>query len=106
MNNLEIYGTPDYKALTGPERTVFKNAVEALSEKGLFRLEDIAVIAGYARNVVLPRETKKGVKPPAGGRGAKSLGGHCFKTTPPVALSRYVFFRKKKATFSLHLNCL
>lgn len=88
MNNLEIYGTPDYKVLTGPERTVFKNAVEALSEKGLFRLEDIAVIAGYARNVVLARTASRDVQRLGTVITFKDRGCTKYKTNPAVDIMR------------------
>jgi P27 family predicted phage terminase small subunit len=62
QERLKIYGTTDYKALTEAERTVFRNVVGTLSDQGLFRLADIPVIAGYARNVVLARIAAKDVQ--------------------------------------------
>lgn len=62
MKESEFYKSTDYKALTSEERTVFRNVVTTLSEMGLFRVVDIPVIAGYARNVVLARIAARDVQ--------------------------------------------
>jgi len=51
----KIYNSTDYKALTESARTVFKNVCEVLDDRGLLHVEDVPIIAGYARNVVLAR---------------------------------------------------
>lgn len=51
----KIYNSPDYRSLTPAARSVFKQVVETLTEKGLFDESDMPVIASYARNVVLAR---------------------------------------------------
>ena len=88
MSNLEIYGSADYKALTKAERTVFKNLVEVLQEKGLFQLEDIPVIAGYARNVVLARVAARDVQRLGTVITFKDRGFTKYKTTPAVDIMR------------------
>lgn len=62
QERLKIFGTTDYKALTDAERTVFRNVVSTLYDQGQFRLVDIPVIAGYARNVVLARVAARDVQ--------------------------------------------
>ena len=59
---MKIYGSTDYKALTDAERTVFRDVVKTLVERGLFLYADIPVIAGYARNVVLARVAARDVQ--------------------------------------------
>jgi P27 family predicted phage terminase small subunit len=88
MTNFEIYGTADYKSLTKPERTVFKNLVNVLSEKGLFRTEDIPVIAGYARNVVLARVASRDVQRLGTVIEFEDRGYKKYKTNPAVDIMR------------------
>jgi P27 family predicted phage terminase small subunit len=58
----KVYSAADYKALTEAERTVFRSVVTSLDALGLFRMEDITVIAGYSRNVVLARIAARDVQ--------------------------------------------
>ena len=84
QEQLKIFGSPDYKALTDAERTVFKQVVNTLSETGLFRFEDIPVIAGYARNVVLARIAAKDVQRLGTVITFKDRGFTKYKTNPAV----------------------
>jgi len=83
-DNLKIFGSTDYKALTESERTVFKNVVNTLQEQGLFRPADIPVIAGYARNVVLARVASRDVQRLGTVIEFKDRGFTKFKTNPAV----------------------
>ena len=85
---MEIYGTADYKSLTKPERTVFKNLVEVLSERGLFHAEDIPIIAGYARNVVLARVAARDVQRLGTVIEFEDRGYKKVKTNPAVDIMR------------------
>lgn len=51
----KVYNSADYRGLTDSARTVYKNVCEALSARGLLHVEDVPIIAGYARNVILAR---------------------------------------------------
>ncbi len=84
QEQLKIFGSTDYKALTDAERTVFKQVVNTLSETGLFHLEDIPVIAGYARNVVLARIAAKDVQRLGTVIEFKDRGFTKYKTNPAV----------------------
>jgi len=81
---LKIFGSTDYKALTEAERTVFKGVVNALQEQGLFRLADIPVIAGYARNVVLARVASRDVQRMGTVIAFQDRGCNKWKTNPAV----------------------
>ena len=84
QEQLKIFGSTDYKALTDAERTVFKQVVNTLSETGLFHFEDIPVIAGYARNVVLARIAVKDVQRLGTVIEFKDRGFTKYKTNPAV----------------------
>ena len=84
QEQLQIFGSTDYKALTEPERTVFKSVVTALLEKDLFRTEDIPVIAGYARNVVLARIASRDIQRLGTVIEFKDRGFTKYKTNPAV----------------------
>ncbi len=58
----KTYNSSDYKSLTDKARTVFKNTCEVLDERGLFHVEDVPIIAGYARNVVLARVAARDIE--------------------------------------------
>ena len=84
QEQLKIFGSTDYKALTEAERTVFKQVVNNLSEHGLFRFADIPVIAGSARNVVLARIAAKDVQRLGTVIEFKDRGFTKYKTNPAV----------------------
>lgn len=88
QENLDIFGSTDYKALTEQERTVFKDLVKALTSQGLFQLADIPVIAGYARNVVLARTASKDVQRLGTVIEFKDRGYTKYKTNPAVDIMR------------------
>ena len=81
---LKIYGTADYKALTEAERTVFRSVVNTLSDQGLFRQVDIPVIAGYARNVVLARVAARDIQKLGTVIKFQDRGCDKWKTNPAV----------------------
>ncbi len=58
----KTYNSSDYKSLTDKARTVFKNTCEVLDERGLFHVEDVPILAGYARNVVLARVAARDIE--------------------------------------------
>ncbi len=58
----KVYNSADYRGLTDAARTVFRNVCETLHDRGLFHPEDVPIIAGYARNVVLARVAAKDVE--------------------------------------------
>lgn len=58
----KTFNSTDYKSLTDEERTVFRNAIAALDELGLFRPADVPVIASYSRNVVMARVAARDVQ--------------------------------------------
>ena len=60
--SVKIFNSGDFKSLTKPEQTIFRNVVELLDQKGLLDPADAPVIAGYARNVVLARIAAKDVQ--------------------------------------------
>jgi len=84
QEQLKIFGSTDYKALTEAERTVFKQVVNTLSELGFFRYADIPVIAGYARNVVLARIAAKDIQRLGTVIEFKDRGFTKYKTNPAV----------------------
>ena len=80
----KTYNSADYKALTEAERTVFRNMVSALSERGLFNPLDVPVIAAYARNVVLARTAARDVQRLGTVIEFKDRGFTKYKTNPAV----------------------
>lgn len=80
----KTYNSADYKALTEAERTVFRNMVSALSERGLFNPLDVPVIAAYARNVVLARIAARDVQRLGTVITFEDRGYTKYKTNPAV----------------------
>ena len=58
----KTYNSTDYRGLTDAARTVFRNVCETLDERGLFHVESVPIIAGYARNVVLARVAARDIE--------------------------------------------
>ncbi len=80
----KTYNSADYKALTDPERTVFRNMVDTLTERGIFNPSDVPVIAAYARNVVLARTAARDVQRLGTVIEFKDRGFTKYKTNPAV----------------------
>lgn len=80
----QTYNSADYKALTDPERTVFRNVVNTLLDRGTFNPSDVPVIAAYARNVVLARCAAKDVQRLGTVITFKDRGFTKYKTNPAV----------------------
>ena len=80
----KTFNSADYKALTDAERTVFRNMVSALSERGLFNPLDVPVIAAYARNVVLARIAARDVQRLGTVIEFEDRGYTKYKTNPAV----------------------
>ena len=80
----KTYNSADYKALTDPERTVFRNMVDTLTERGIFNHSDVPVIAAYARNVVLARTAARDVQRLGTVIEFKDRGFTKYKTNPAV----------------------
>ena len=80
----KTYNSADYKALTEAERTVFRNMVSALSERGLFNPSDVPIIAAYARNVVLARIAARDVQRLGTVIEFQDRGFTKYKTNPAV----------------------
>ena len=80
----KTYNSADYKALTEAERTVFRNMVSALSDRGLFNPLDVPVIAAYARNVVLARIAARDVQRLGTVIEFEDRGYTKYKTNPAV----------------------
>ena len=54
-----VFNSGDFKSLSDSQRRIFRQVVEDLDERGIFRPTDVAIIASYARNVVLARLASK-----------------------------------------------
>ena len=54
-----VFNSGDFKSLSDSQRRIFRQVVEDLDERGLFQPTDVAIIASYARNVVLARLASK-----------------------------------------------
>jgi len=80
----KTYNSADYKALTDAERTVFRNMVETLMERGLFNPSDVPIIAAYARNVVLARIAARDVQRLGTVITFEDRGYTKYKTNPAV----------------------
>jgi P27 family predicted phage terminase small subunit len=80
----KTYNSADYKALTDPERTVFRNVVNTLLERGIFNPSDVPVIAAYARNVVLARTAARDIERLGTVITFKDRGFTKYKTNPAV----------------------
>lgn len=55
----QVFNSGDYKSLSDSQRRVFRQVVDELEERELFRKTDISVIAAYSRNVVIARLASK-----------------------------------------------
>ena len=51
----KVYSSGDYRSLSDAQKRIFKQVVEDLESRDLFRSTDISVIASYSRNVILAR---------------------------------------------------
>jgi len=80
----KTYNSADYKALMDPERTVFRNMVDTLTERGIFNPSDVPVIAAYARNVVLARTAARDIQRLGTVIEFKDRGFTKYKTNPAV----------------------
>ena len=80
----KTYNSADYKALTEAERTVFRNMVNTLAERGLFNPSDVPIIAAYARNVVLARIAARDVQRLGTVIEFEDRGYTKYKTNPAV----------------------
>ena len=54
-----VFNSGDFKSLSDSQRRIFRQVVEDLDDRGLFRPTDVAIIASYARNVILARLASK-----------------------------------------------
>ena len=54
-----VFNSGDFKSLSDSQRRIFRQVVEDLDERGIFRPTDVAIIASYARNVILARLASK-----------------------------------------------
>ena len=80
----KTYNSADYKALADAERTVFRNMVNTLAERGLFNPSDVPIIAAYARNVVLARIAARDVQRLGTVIEFEDRGYTKYKTNPAV----------------------
>lgn len=55
----KIFSSGDYRSLTDAQKRVFRQVIEDLDGRGLFKATDISVIASYSRNVILARLASK-----------------------------------------------
>lgn len=53
------YNSGDYRSLSDSQRRIFRQVVDDLDARGLFRVTDVAIIASYSRNVMLARLASK-----------------------------------------------
>lgn len=58
----KVFSSTDYRTLTDAGKTVFRNVVDALDDRGLLKVEDTPVIASYSRNVVLARTAARDIE--------------------------------------------
>lgn len=80
----KTFNSADFKSLTESERTVFRQVVDTLDERGLFHTVDIPVIAAYARNVVLARVAARDVEKLGTVIEFQDRGCTKYKTNPAV----------------------
>lgn len=53
------YNSGDYRSLSDSQRRIFRQVVDDLDARGLFRVTDVAIIASLSRNVILARLASK-----------------------------------------------
>lgn len=84
--SVKIFNSGDFKSLTKPEQTIFRDVVAVLDQKGLLDPADVPVIASYARNVVLARTAAKDVQRLGTVIEFKDRGCTKWKTNPAVEI--------------------
>lgn len=84
--SVKIFNSGDFKSLTKPEQTIFRDVVTVLDHKGLLDPADVPVIASYARNVVLARTAAKDVQKLGTVIKFKDRGCTKYKTNPAVGI--------------------
>ncbi len=84
--SVKIYNSGDFKSLTKPEQTIFRDVVSVLDQKGLLDPADVPVIASYSRNVVLARTAAKDVQKLGTVIEFKDRGCTKYKTNPAVEI--------------------
>ena len=84
--SVKIFNSGDFKSLTKPEQTIFRDVVSVLDQKGLLDPADVPVIASYARNVVLARTAAKDVQKLGTVIELKDRGCTKYKTNPAVEI--------------------
>ena len=82
--SVKIFNSGDFKSLTKPEQTIFREVVDTLDRKGLLDVADVPVIASYSRNVVLARIAAKDVQRLGTVIEFKDRGCTKWKTNPAV----------------------
>lgn len=50
-----VFNSGDFKSLSDGQRRIFRQVVEDLDSRGLFKPTDVPIIASYSRNVLLAR---------------------------------------------------
>lgn len=55
----KVFNSGDFKSLSDSQRRIFRQVVEDLDARGLFRPTGVSIIASYSRNVVLARLASK-----------------------------------------------
>jgi P27 family predicted phage terminase small subunit len=84
--SVKIFNSGDFKSLTKPEQTIFRDVVAVLDQKGLLDPVDVPVIASYARNVVLARTAAKDVQRLGTVIKFQDRGCDKYKTNPAVEI--------------------
>ena len=84
--SVKIFNSGDFKSLTKPEQTIFRDVVAQLDHKGLLDPVDVPVIASYARNVVLARTAAKDVQRLGTVIKFQDRGCDKYKTNPAVEI--------------------
>lgn len=84
--SVKIFNSGDFKSLTKPEQTIFRDVASVLDQKGLLDPADVPVIASYARNVVLARTAAKDVQKLGTVIEFKDRGCTKYKTNPAVEI--------------------
>lgn len=55
----KVFNGGDFRSLSDNQRRVFRQVVDDLEARGLFRATDVSIIASYSRNVILARQASK-----------------------------------------------
>ena len=58
----KVFNSGDYKSLSDAQRRIFRQVVDDLESRDLFRTTDTSIIASYSRNVILAREASKEIE--------------------------------------------